>query len=502
MRGLMVEVNEFFSSTSIHGFPYISHTQSRSTRIIWTLIVIAALGGASYFLYQTVKGFDEKYVSTTIETRSIQDYPFPAITFLPGEYNSKNNFLRTFLNQFEFTRYSENSNLRDNDNFLNLYFWLISNMKNDFFKDVEHYLTNEKLYRRSGSTHIPFLQAKKNLIKSEACALVALHQEKVYLEKEIRVIFESNMFKFYGFKSIMTFMKQHVGSMIKEATYMKNLTNSEITRTCKDKKNEKTKTRMESLLLLYMFLFIDEDNSEVGAGDLATGPYSTGISRGDRHDSDIYHLHHYIPSHTLLTNMYNKMVNGSLPVSVLEFPTFFMLPPNKHDKAYENSYTYIERDNMNVIQLKNRIEFLNISNEALRNYHYHWHTYNNFTSKFTLFCYAINANCSTDLMKYNIPEQIINVPLNSIRTNPEIGKIVEGEVSAPPCSKNETIKKLKLDKICSFIKNISENKEAFLKLMKFSKQSPVYLEKDEEYTSIFRNESIAEFGFTSIDNKV
>ena len=60
MRGVWREVNEFFSSTSIHGFPYISDSQSRSTRITWTLIVLGGFGVTSYFVYNTVDGFNEK----------------------------------------------------------------------------------------------------------------------------------------------------------------------------------------------------------------------------------------------------------------------------------------------------------------------------------------------------------------------------------------------------------------------------------------------------------
>ena len=112
MEGLRKEVNDFFSSTSIHGFSYINGTQSKFTRIIWIIIVLFALSVTSYFLYQTVVGFETKYISTTIETKNIQKYPFPAVTFHPGNYNSQKAFLRTFLNQFEFTRYLESSHFR------------------------------------------------------------------------------------------------------------------------------------------------------------------------------------------------------------------------------------------------------------------------------------------------------------------------------------------------------------------------------------------------------
>ena len=49
MRGLWREVNEFFSSTSIHGFPYINDSHLRSTRIIWTIIVLAGFSVATIF---------------------------------------------------------------------------------------------------------------------------------------------------------------------------------------------------------------------------------------------------------------------------------------------------------------------------------------------------------------------------------------------------------------------------------------------------------------------
>ena len=80
MNAIWQEAQKFFASTSIHGLPYISNSQSRPTRIIWTIFALSALCGASYFLYETVDGFDEKYVSTTIDTRSI---PIPSSDIQP-----------------------------------------------------------------------------------------------------------------------------------------------------------------------------------------------------------------------------------------------------------------------------------------------------------------------------------------------------------------------------------------------------------------------------------
>ena len=134
MRGLWREVNEFFSSTSIHGFSYISDSQSKSTRFIWILIVLFGFFFTSYFLYETIDGFDEKYVITTVEEKSIKHYPSPAVTFHPSSYNSKEAFLRNFLNEFEFTRYDKNNSLRDNDQFLKSYIWLLGSLHNKLFE--------------------------------------------------------------------------------------------------------------------------------------------------------------------------------------------------------------------------------------------------------------------------------------------------------------------------------------------------------------------------------
>ena len=131
MRKLLSELNNFSEATTVHGFAYLSKGQKLSTRIIWTLIVLGASVVAGYFLYNTIKGFDENYTSTTIKTRSIKEYPFPAVTFHPGDFNSENAFTRIFFNQFEFTRYHENASMRDNDLFMRKFGWVVSPMNKE-----------------------------------------------------------------------------------------------------------------------------------------------------------------------------------------------------------------------------------------------------------------------------------------------------------------------------------------------------------------------------------
>ena len=93
---MLQRINEFFEATTIHGFGYMSINQTKTTRIIWTLIVLGATAAVSYFLYETLAGFKKNYTSTTVETRSVKNFEFPAVTFDPGDYNSEYNFLRIF----------------------------------------------------------------------------------------------------------------------------------------------------------------------------------------------------------------------------------------------------------------------------------------------------------------------------------------------------------------------------------------------------------------------
>ena len=157
MLNILNILNSFLEATTIHGLTYISTNQGKCTRIIWTAVVLAAAGVASYYLYETVIGFEVNYTSTTIETSRIQKYPFPAVTFDPGNFNSKEAFKRTLLNQFEFTRYKESDALRSNEEFGNTYQWLVSPMNNNLFDDIEKYLLNEKSEFRDGKE--TFLQS-------------------------------------------------------------------------------------------------------------------------------------------------------------------------------------------------------------------------------------------------------------------------------------------------------------------------------------------------------
>ena len=68
------------------------------------------------------------------------------------------------------------------------------------------------------------------------------------------------------------------------------------------------------------------------------------------------------------------------------------------------------------------------------------------------------------------------------------------EVESPPCTNDKNIQLLMIDQICDFISNISKNRGAFMNIMKYTKQSPVFLEDHDDF------DSISTYGYTLKNN--
>ena len=66
------------------------------------------------------------------------------------------------------------------------------------------------------------------------------------------------------------------------------------------------------------------------------------------------------------------------------------------------------------------------------------------------------------------------------------------------------VAKFKIQSICQFLKNVSDykNRDAFMKLMKFTKQSPSYYVEEDEYLSIVSDVSADKYGYKLVDHKL
>ena len=86
-----------------------------------------------------------------------------------------------------------------------------------------------------------------------------------------------------------------------------------------------------------------------------------------------------------------------------------------------------------------------------------------------------------------------------IKKNSSSGFILEAELFGPPCSDEEIIGTFKIATICNFLKTVTKNPLPLLGMLKYNLQSPVFVEEDNEYNSIFakKNDSLRKFGYFS-----
>ena len=148
--------------------------------------------------------------------------------------------------------------------------WLISPIKNQLFEGVVEYLMKEER----------FIKQKKNLLRKEVCNLVAIRiLRKKSLKGDVFTIYYENLFKYLKFRDILSLVKKTVTPLVNKKSNELNLTTSEISLICKDKENEKLKSEMQAITLSYLYLMLTIKSPNIGAGDVATFEFQTGLSK-------------------------------------------------------------------------------------------------------------------------------------------------------------------------------------------------------------------------------
>ena len=73
-------LKEYLEQTTIHGLRYLSEGKSIFEKLVWFLVISISFSFAGFYIHTTVKDNEYEPVLTTIETATIKDVPFPAIT--------------------------------------------------------------------------------------------------------------------------------------------------------------------------------------------------------------------------------------------------------------------------------------------------------------------------------------------------------------------------------------------------------------------------------------
>ena len=77
---LSQSVSEYLVESSIHGLRYLAEGKNIVEKVGWSLIILISLYFAGTMISTSIEDNDNNPILTTIETTSIQNVPFPAIT--------------------------------------------------------------------------------------------------------------------------------------------------------------------------------------------------------------------------------------------------------------------------------------------------------------------------------------------------------------------------------------------------------------------------------------
>ena len=391
-----------------------------------------------------------------LETRGVENYPFPAVTFYPGEFSTKKSFLRTLMNHFELTRYTKSSPLYDNQDFLDKYSTFVAALgpgTTSLFAWVPDYL----LY-----TEKKFIKQKEKDFRNEICSLLVLKNKTKTGYKTIKdgIIdkFNDNMFKYYGYSDAKDFSKKAISYLLNDVVVYENITDTETNAACNDKEMEGEKKEIAALVLSFLYIFIDFSSVvSLGPGDLAA--------------QDHFLVRDVL--HTELTNMFNDLSGANLPSSVLQFPEWFVMPGQRILNIIEQSSVLSSALPASISKLE------------VQRYQEFWKEYNNYKTKITYLC--SKESCAEEdyhlVQTKGTEDQVESLLKDETKKN----RVRQAEIFSAPCQDVSLVKQFKFESVCDFLKNISSYKTALLTLLKFSKQSPVFQVSEKEENETFGN---------------
>ena len=106
---LLHSFGEYCDSTSIHGLAYLKSSQTFIEKLLWALIIITCFTLAGLLIFAHFKDSDENPILTNIETISVQELPFPAVTINadPLSRHDSWRYVSKILNGLKFDNYFE-----------------------------------------------------------------------------------------------------------------------------------------------------------------------------------------------------------------------------------------------------------------------------------------------------------------------------------------------------------------------------------------------------------
>ena len=95
-------IKAFLSETSAHGFHYLVNNRNIFERIFWAVIITTGFALAAYINTEALNEARSNPIITTIDTGSVRDVPFPAVTINAGKILNPWGFIEKVLDLLYF----------------------------------------------------------------------------------------------------------------------------------------------------------------------------------------------------------------------------------------------------------------------------------------------------------------------------------------------------------------------------------------------------------------
>ena len=93
VKVLLIGLSDYLEQSSIHGLRYLSEGRNFLEKFIWFTLIVVSLCFAGHLIKTTIEENEAEPVLTTIETATIEDVPFPAITIGSDERYKRTDIL-------------------------------------------------------------------------------------------------------------------------------------------------------------------------------------------------------------------------------------------------------------------------------------------------------------------------------------------------------------------------------------------------------------------------
>ena len=132
-------VCEYLEESSIHGLRYLAEGRNVVEKVGWTLIILISLYFAGKMISTSIEDNEKKPILTTIETTSIQNVPFPAITIGADGRANPWGFAQKTFNMMSFYGPDDEAVVADSSELRHEFFFLMQFIINE----IDHALENQ-----------------------------------------------------------------------------------------------------------------------------------------------------------------------------------------------------------------------------------------------------------------------------------------------------------------------------------------------------------------------